>query len=132
MFKALGIIPLHVISLAIYASLAFTGTDMTATSFTYGLPSGAVLVVSTGDWMVMLALLLLFIEIVKAVQIGWTSTMNNLFSSILFLCAFGFLLTNSLFGTTSFFLLTAIMFSDAFIGFIVGWASARRDWSFGG
>lgn len=132
MFRTLGILPLHVISLAVYAFFAYSGTDFDAISFQYGLPSGGNLIVHTGDWMVCLALFLLFIEIVKAVQIGWTSTMNNMFSSILFLSAFGMLLTLPQFGTTTFFLLTAIMFSDAFIGWIVGWASARRDWSFGG
>ena len=132
MFRALSIIPLHVLPLVAYALMANAGVDFDALSFTYGLPSGGLLVIHTGDYIFMAAIFLLFLEIVKAVHTGWTSATNNALSGLLFLVAFGLLLTIPVFGTTTFFFLTILMLADAIVGPIVTWAGARRDIGFGG
>ena len=94
--------------------------------------SGALWVMTLGDLMITLGLLLLFFEIMKATRIGSDSIIDHLFSTFVFIFYLvEFLLVESA-ATSVFFILMVITFVDVIAGFSVSIRSATRDVSVGG
>ena len=93
--------------------------------------SGAKWIMSLGDVMVTLGLLLLFFEIMKATRIGADSIIDHLLSTFVFIFYLvEFLLVQSA-ATSVFFILMVITFVDVIAGFSVSIRSATRDVSVG-
>lgn len=89
-------------------------------------------VVSSGDVLVLIALLLLFIELLKSTSTGTSAIFNHALSMLVFIiCLVEFLLHPS-FATTTFFLIMVMSLLDVLAGVVVTIVSARRDVDFGG
>ena len=129
--------PLMVIPFALYniATLGFIGlggADWLAREVTrLEMVSGAVWTMSFGDLLIVVALALLFVEIVKATRVSRIQIVDHLLSLVVFLVfLIEFLLFRSA-ATDIFFILMAIAFVDVVAGFVVALKSASRDVSIG-
>jgi len=93
--------------------------------------SGARLVLTWGDLLLVLAIVFLFAEVLKSTGTGAGAITNHMLSMGLFvLCMIEFLLFAN-FATSVFFLMTAIVLLDALAGMVVSIVSARRDFGVG-
>ncbi|WP_099867481.1 hypothetical protein [Pararhizobium haloflavum] len=93
--------------------------------------SGAVWTMSFGDLIIVIALAMLFIEILKATRGGRFQIFDHLMSLLVFVVFLvEFLLFQSA-ATDVFFILMAIAFIDVIAGFAVALRSAQRDVSIG-
>jgi hypothetical protein len=121
--------PLLLVPFAIYNIIAFLmpGVSWTEPVSSGHMVSGAAWPMSAGDMLIVLALLLLFGEIMKATRIGVRTVMDHALSLILFLCmVVEFILVGQA-GTATFFLLLVVSFIDVLGGFAVTLRSAQRD-----
>ena len=99
-----------------------------------GLPmiSGVEWVLTKGDAIVLLAVIFLFLEILKSTSTGTATIINHGISLLIFiLCLVQFLLMTN-FATSTFFILTAMTLLDVLAGVIVTIVSARRDFGVAG
>lgn len=99
-----------------------------------GLPmiSGVQWVLTKGDAIVLLAVIFLFLEILKSTSTGTATIINHGISLLIFiLCLVQFLLMPN-FATSTFFILTAMTLLDVLAGVIVTIVSARRDFGVAG
>lgn len=131
------VIPLLLIPVVIYNVMALSGqTFSTAEAvrerlqdplFEIPMASGAQWIVTPGDALIALALMMLFFELLKATGFGKAAIMNHAFSMIIFIvCLVEFLMFDA-FATSVFFLITLMALLDTMAGFMVTIASARRD-----
>jgi hypothetical protein len=149
-----GIFPLLVIPVVLYnlLALAFGGSVQTTNEFgetvmatsapmarllgeTFiELPmiSGVTWVLSKGDAIVLLAVLFLFLEILKSTSTGTATIINHGVSLLLFIvCLVQFLLMPN-YATSVFFIVMAMTLLDVLAGVIVTIVSARRDFGVAG
>lgn len=93
--------------------------------------SGAVWTMSLGDLFILVALVLLFVEILKATRTSSKALMDHLLSMVLFVVFLvEFLLVPGA-ATQIFFILMTICFIDVVAGFSISIRSAGRDVSIG-
>jgi hypothetical protein len=121
--------PLLLVPFAIYNIIAFLmpGVSWSSTLTTVHLASGADWTMSGGDMLVVLAVLLLFGEVMKSTRIGMRTVVDHGLSLILFLgMLVEFLLVKQA-ASATFFLLLVISFIDVIGGFAVTLRSAQRD-----
>jgi hypothetical protein len=120
--------PLLLIPFAIYNMIAFLfGTGFNDTLFTIPMMSKATLNVTTSDLLLILAIFLLFIEIVKATRVGTRSIVDHVLSFILFIVMAAEFMIVPRAATSTFLLLLVIAFVDVIGGFSVSIRSAQRD-----
>ena len=121
--------PLLLIPFAIYNIIAFLMPDVrfSAELFTIPMLSKATLVVSMGDMLLIFAILILFVEIVKATRLGSRSIVDHLLSLILFLVMLGEFMIVPQAATSTFLLLCTLSFVDVVGGFSVTIRSSQRD-----
>lgn len=121
-------IPLIAIPLVIYNLMAYGGgTDWLNPAFSFQMVSGATFALSRGDLLVVLALVFLFLEILKATRTGAGSILDHLFSTAVFVAALVQFLLVDFAATSTFFLLTAIALIDVIAGYSITIRAARRD-----
>ena len=148
-----GIFPLLVIPVALYKLLAigFGGSVEMANEFGeiiradsapilsllndrfLGLPmiSGVDWILTKGDAILLLAVVFLFLEILKSTSTGTSTIINHAVSMILFIvCLIQFLLLPN-FATSTFFILMSMTLLDVLAGVVVTIVSARRDFGVG-
>ena len=121
--------PLLLVPFAIYNIIAFLmpGVSWSGTLTTVHLASGADWTMSAGDMLIVLAVLLLFGEVMKSTRIGMRTVGDHGLSLILFLgMLVEFLLVKQA-ASATFFLLLVISFIDVIGGFAVTLRSAQRD-----
>ncbi|MCB1386727.1 MAG: hypothetical protein KDJ80_12410 [Nitratireductor sp.] len=131
-------IPLMIIPFIVYNVIALTisatagGNDVWQNEmFSIGMLSGATWVMTLGELMITLALLLLFAEIIKSTRIGASSIVDHLLSTFVFIAFLvEFLLVRSAVHSV-FFILMMIALVDVVSGFSVSIRSATRDVSIG-
>lgn len=100
--------------------------------FSIPMASGASWNVGAGDMILLLALILLFFELLKSTSSQKVAIVNHALSMILFvICLVEFLLLRG-FATSTFFLIVTMVMLDVLAGFIVTIISARKDLDFGG
>lgn len=134
--RALTVAPLIAVPVLVYNVVALISGDGTATALAgpvldMGMLSGARLVLTWGDMLLVLAILFLFAEVLKSTSTGSTAIANHMLSMGLFvICLVEFLLFAN-FATSVFFLMTAIVLLDALAGMVVSIVSARRDFGVG-
>lgn len=149
-----GIFPLLVIPVVLYNLLAFafggpaTSADAAGALQSaagapllgllnerfLGLPmiSGVEWVLTKGDAIVLLAVVFLFLEILKSTSTGTATIINHGISLFLFIiCLVQFLLLPN-FATSTFFIVMSMTLLDVLAGVIVTIVSARRDFGVGG
>lgn len=136
--------PLLVLPVLIYNIIAFsTGgpasgelpqrilAKLGAPMFTLPMMSGGKWGFSLGDFLLLLALLMLFVEILKSTSTRSPALINHGFSMVLMLiCLLEFLMLDN-FATSAFFLITVMALLDVLAGFMVSVVSARRDFGVG-
>lgn len=128
-------IPLTLIPLIAYNLFAFSGNgvpDTWATEvFSVDMISGARFTMVSGDVLITVALVALFIEILKATRIGTVSLTDHIFSILTFIVYLVEFLLFDFAATSVFFILMVIALIDGIAGFSITIAGARRDVSFG-
>ncbi|WP_394691635.1 hypothetical protein [Hoeflea sp.] len=128
--------PLMVVPFLLYnfIILGFIGngvSDLDATVTLLQMMSGATWTMSWGDVLIVISLVLLFIEVLKATRIGAWSVIDHMLSMLVFI---GFLVEFLLVrdaATQVFFILMVIALVDVIAGFSVSIRSAGRDVSIG-
>lgn len=128
----LMIVPFVLYNIAMFGIVGFGGPEWLASEVaSLQMVSGAVWTLSFGDLIIVIALVMLFAEIVKATRTGPFQIVDHLLSLVVFLVfLIEFLLFQSA-ATDVFFILTAIAFVDVAAGFTVALRSASRDVSIG-
>jgi hypothetical protein len=126
-------IPLTVIPILIYVLLGLTGsvTDWQAPVITVAMPSGGELGIGVGYLIVMVALVTLFLEVLKATRTSTGSIVDHMISTLVFVVALVLLLLLPVAATSTFLVLVAICCFDVVAGFSITIRSARRDIGFG-
>ena len=128
--------PLLALPLVAYNVMALfgfsDGAAWAAPLFSVGMVSGGVWAVSAGDVFIVVSLVLLFGEILKATRFGSASVIDHMLSTAVFvICLVEFLLVG--FAATSvFFILMVMALIDVIAGFSVSIRAAARDVQFGG
>jgi len=128
--------PMILIAVLAYNLLVFggatTGHD-TATLLGQNFPltvfSGDVWKITLGDGVVALALLLLFAETVNAARTSHREILNHALSLLTFIAALVEFITLKGFGTSAFFLITAMCLFDVVAGYTIAIIAAKRDLS---
>tara|TARA_R110002051_G_scaffold259449_5_gene319081 strand:+ start:170374 stop:170856 length:483 start_codon:yes stop_codon:yes gene_type:complete len=132
--------PLMVIPVIIYVIIAYTvgGADQASMVVTLNGPVFHI-PMSTGQWalplgdlIVILGMLGLFVEQIKAAGSGTSTIINHGLSMVVFVVAMALFLLVGKFGTSAFFLLTLMALMDTVGGFVVTVVAARRDLAVGG
>ncbi|MBW3096586.1 hypothetical protein [Pseudohoeflea coraliihabitans] len=108
-----------------------TGITLGTTLLSVPMLSGAVWEMSLGDLLIVVALLILFLEILKATRAGAGSVRDHLLSMLVFVAFLVEFLLVADAATDVFFILMVIAFIDVIAGFSVSIRSARRDVSIG-
>ena len=129
LFKTLSIVPTMILPALIYAALTpFTSTSKPIA--VWNLSSGDMTVLTTGQLIILLGIICLSIEVIKATRMSAWGMADHVASlalllvmAILYLTVFGY-------GNGTWFLLCAMQTMDVAIGVIVSVSVARRD--FGG
>jgi hypothetical protein len=95
------------------------------------MPSGADWTMSVGDLLIVVSLVILFFEILKATRASTRALLDHLLSMVLFIVFLVefLLVTNA--ATDVFFILMTISFIDVIAGFSVSMRTASRDVSIG-
>ncbi len=130
-------IPLMIIPLIAYNAILFApvlGQDfgaLTSTMFSLEMLSGAVWTMDLSAMLIAAALVLLFVEILKATRTGSWSLVDHLLSTLVFIAFLVEFLTVRQAATGTFFILTAIALIDLVAGFSVAIRSAGRDVAIG-
>lgn len=127
--------PLMTIALIAYNVLVFgvgiQGLDWDTPVFELNMVSGTPWKLRFSDTVIVLGLILLFFEILKATRIGRLSIVDHLLSTVVFiLFLIEFLLIPQA-ATSVFFILMLITLIDVLAGFSVSIRTATRDVSFG-
>lgn len=130
-------IPAMIFPFLLYNVLVFLlGTDVPAADvlgrviFTMPMVSGAQWSFTIGDLVILVTLIVLFMEIVKATYTGTPSLVDHGLSMLVFIaCGLEFLLWSKA-GTSVFFLLTTATLIDVIAGYTIGIRVARRDIGF--
>ena len=114
----------------VYAVLALTGVEPSARPLAaVGLPSGAAWAVTIGDLLLVLAVIGLYFEVLKATRTSQASVLDHILSLFSFIaCLIGFLLVPVL-GTSTFLLIMVMALFDVIAGFTITISTARRDFT---
>jgi hypothetical protein len=89
--------------------------------------SKAQMPISAGDLLVIFAIMILFVEIVKATRLGSRSLVDHVLSLILFLAMLGEFMIVRQAATSTFLLLCTLSFVDVIGGFAVTIRTSQRD-----
>ncbi|RIJ29592.1 hypothetical protein D1222_09375 [Henriciella algicola] len=105
--------------------------NLNATLFSVPMVSGVSWKMRLGDILLLVSLVLLSIEIMKATSSRSSAMVNHMASmAVLLTCIVCFILFAN-FATATFFLFTCIALIDVMVGVIVSIVSARRDFGVG-
>jgi hypothetical protein len=99
---------------------------------TVPMASGAEWIITFGDVMVLLALALLFIELLKSTSTGSAAIFNHALSMLVFIICLVEFLLHPAFATSVFFIILVMALLDVLAGVVVTIISARRDVEFAG
>ena len=105
--------------------------DFESTVLSMTMLSGAVWTMNVGDLLIVIALMLLFVEILKATRISSKALMDHLLSMVLFIVFLVEFLLVANAATHVFFILMTISFIDVIAGFSVSMRTAGRDVAIG-
>jgi hypothetical protein len=128
----LMIVPLVLYNVALFGFIGVGGPQWLDTElFSLTMVSGAVWAMTYGNALIVAALVLLFVEIVKAARPGPMQIADHLFSMLIFVIFLIEFLLLPQAATDVFFILMAIAFIDVVAGFSVSIRTASRDVSIG-
>lgn len=128
-------IPLIAIGFILYAVIVLLGGEGVLSKPILDkipMPSGSKWSLTWSDLLILITLLLLFVEILKATYTSSASLVDHGLSMLVFVgCLLAFLLVPQM-GTSTFFLITAATLIDVIAGYTIGIRVARRDFQIGG
>jgi hypothetical protein len=120
--------PLLIIPFALYNMIAFLlSLEFSTTLFDVPLLSGRSMPVGTGDMLILTAVLLLYVEILKATRLSSKAIMDHVLSMILFLGMTIEFISVQRAATSTFLILVALSFVDVIGGFTITIRTAQRD-----
>jgi hypothetical protein len=121
--------PLLLIPFAIYNIVVFLmpGVSFTAPLFNINMLSGATWAVSAADLLHLLAILLLFAEVLKSTRFGLKSIVDHMLSLLLFIGMLIEFIMVARAANSTFFILLIITLVDVMAGFSVSIRTAQRD-----
>jgi hypothetical protein len=126
----LMIVPLILYNLGLTGLLGGGGDPWQGVLFSLPMISGGVWSMTLADLMVVIALALLFVEVVKSTRTSNASLVDHLLSTLVFvLFLVEFLLVNAA-ATSLFFVLMVVALVDVLAGFSVSLRAASRDVNF--
>ena len=130
--RALIAFPLTALVVIAYNMLAFLpGFVPGAEIGEFTLASGAVVVLTTGDILVLAGLIALFFEMLKSARPRGSAIVDHILSvGVLIVAIVEFLLVPSA-GTASFLIITVLCLVEVTAGFSVSIVAARRDFTVG-
>jgi hypothetical protein len=124
--------PLLVFVLIAYNIVFYTGAfSLEDVIFQGEMTSGAQLSMNMAEGLVLLALLVLFLEVLKSAGASNATIMEHFLSTALFIVVLIEFLLVPLAGNWSFLMLVVICFIDVVAGYTITIRSARRDLSMG-
>ena len=128
-FSMFTMFPLLTLSLVIYALPTVTGGSgwIDAQMLSVTLISGDSWDIHYGQAFLMLSLIFLFVEILRATKTGTDSLLNHALSAIVFVAALLLFIAVQGFGNSVFFIFVMMTALDFMAGFIVTTVTARRD-----
>ena len=129
----MSFVPLMLVPLIVYNAIAFALSDFSWDAPVLSLPmiSGATWQMTGGDLFVAFAVIVLFIEMLKATRTGSGAIIDHILSTlVLIVCIVEFLVVPRA-ATSTFFLLLLVVLVDVIAGFSITIRSARRDFSVG-
>lgn len=120
--------PLLIIPFVLYNMIAFLlNLDFSTPLFNVPLLSGRSMAISTGDMLIIIGVLLLYVEILKATRLSSKAIMDHVLSMVLFLgMAIEFIAVQRA-ATSTFLILVALAFVDVIGGFTITIRTAQRD-----
>ncbi|MCC6888130.1 MAG: hypothetical protein IT536_06295 [Hyphomicrobiales bacterium] len=120
--------PLLLIPFALYNMVAFL-LDMNFATALFELPllSGRRMAVSTGDLLILLGVILLYVEILKATRLAGRAIVDHVLSFVLFIVMVIEFIAVDRAATSTFLILMALSFVDVIGGFTVTIRTAQRD-----
>jgi hypothetical protein len=120
--------PLLLIPFVLYNMVAFLlDLSFSTTLFTMSLLSGARLEVTTGNMLVVLAVLLLYLEILKATRLSTKAVMDHVLSLLLFVAMVVEFVMVQRAATATFLTLIALSFVDVIGGFTITFGVGQRE-----
>lgn len=123
-------VPLIAVVMVVYTALALDPNFSAGSAFMdMMLPSEAELFLTFGDIFVILGLVALFFEIIKAARLGPGTIVDHMLSTAVFIIGLIVFLLVPAFGTPAFLLLVIMALVDVVAGYTVSIFSARRDYS---
>ena len=135
----LRIFPLMIVPIVLYMFFAFgggvTGHDDIFRLLGHGIDvrmfSGDIWHFSLGDLLVLVALMMLFVEIVKATRTTAREIINHALSMLAFVVAIICFITLKGFSTSTFFLITIMSLFDVVAGYTISIVAAEHDLGLG-
>ena len=131
MRRGLFALPIPVFVLLAYNAVVLLGGDpavrLPAVVFGAPLTSGAAFTLTTGELLLLMGVVALFIEIVKATRSSMASAVDHALSALVFAAYLVEFLLVKAAGTGVFLVLTIMSFLDLIAGFTVTLGTARRD-----
>lgn len=124
------LLPLIIYNLAAFGWLGSAVGNWVAPVLSIDLVSGATWSLTSGDLLLLLALVLLFVEVLKATRTGAQSIVDHGFSAVVFVIYLVEFLVVPAAATSLFFACTAMSFIDLVAGFAVSIRAAGRDVNF--
>ena len=120
--------PLLLIPFVLYNMVAFLlNLEFGATIVTLRLLSGVSMAVSTGDMLVLLAVLLLYVEVLKATRLSSKAVMDHVLSLILFVAMVAEFVMVPRAATPAFLTLIALSFVDVIGGLTISIRAAHHE-----
>ena len=120
--------PLLLIPFVLYNMVAFLlDMDFTTNLFSVPLLAGRSMAVSTGDLLVLLGIILLYVEILKATRLASRAIMDHVLSFILFVVMIIEFIAVPKAATSTFLILMALCCVDVLGGFTITIRTAQRD-----
>ena len=124
-------VPLIAVVMVVYTALAIDPEQFSAGSafMDWVLPSGAEFFLTFGDLFVILGLVALFFEVIKAARLGPGTIVDHMLSTAVFIIGLIVFLLVPAFGTSAFLLLVIMALIDVVAGYTLSIFAARRDFS---
>jgi hypothetical protein len=120
--------PLLIIPFVLYNMIAFLlNLDFSTTLFNVPLLSGRSMAIGTGDMLIILSVLLLYIEILKATRLSSKAIMDHVLSMVLFLAMTIEFIAVQRAATSTFLIMVTLAFVDVIGGFTITIRTAQRD-----
>lgn len=126
----LMIVPFVVYNLGLVGLFGDIADPWGAELFSLGMLSGGTFTMSLADLLILLALLLLFVEVLKATRTSNASVLDHLLSTFVFVAFLVEFLLVERAASSLFFILMAIAFVDVLAGFAVSLRASSRDVNF--